>query len=135
MGKNVPRAEFERILRPGGYIVFAWNEPDDTNSSFMREHREIVSKYQLLHPFAQSHPIGPELILGEEAVVRKFDNFKWLNYEALEGGALSSSSAPLIGHPNHEPFLMELRRVFDKHAENGRVLFRFKTTLRYGKRP
>ncbi len=129
------KAEFERILRPGGYIVFAWNEPDDTDSPFMREHGKIVSKYQLPHPFAQDHPIGPDLILGEDAVVCKFDNFKQVDYEALRGGALSSSSAPLAGHPNHEPFMAELRRVFDKHAENGRVLFQFKTTLRYAKRP
>jgi SAM-dependent methyltransferase len=129
------KAEFERVLRAGGYIVFAWNSPNDMDSSFMHEHREIVSKYQLPYPFAQGHPIGPDLILGEEAVVCKFDNFKWVDYETLEGGALSSSSAPLAGHPYHEPFLKELRRVFDKHAENGRVLFRFKTALRYAKRP
>ncbi|MCB9418306.1 MAG: class I SAM-dependent methyltransferase [Ardenticatenaceae bacterium] len=129
------KAEFERILRADGYIAFAWNEPNDTGSSFMREHREIVSKYQLPHPFAQGHPIGPDLILEGEAVVHKFDNFKWMDYEALEGGALSSSSAPLAGHPNHELFLTELRRLFDKYAENGRVQFRFKTTLRYAKRP
>lgn len=129
------KAEFERILHVGGCIVFAWNSPDDTDSSFMREHKAIVSKYQLPHPFAHEHPIGPDLILGDKAIAHKFDNFKWMDYETLEGGALSASSAPLAGHPNHQPFLTELQRVFEKYAKNGRVLFRFKTTLRYAKRP
>ena len=51
---------------------------------------------------------------------------------ALRGRLLSSSYAPAAGHPKHEPMLAELRRIFDRHAENGRVRFEYDTHVYYG---
>ncbi len=128
------KTEFERILRPNGRIAFAWNGVTEENSPFMREHGEAVSTYR--HPIPHTNNrYAPEDILGEGFTIHEFDNFKWMDYETLEGGALSSSNAPLAGDALHEPFLAELRRLFAEYGENGRVLFQFKTRLYCAKRP
>jgi hypothetical protein len=54
------------------------------------------------------------------------------DYAGLEGRLLSSSYAPAPGHPKHPPMLRELRRIFDRHAENGRVSFDYKTRVYFG---
>jgi len=46
---------------------------------------------------------------------------------------LSSSYAPGLGHPKHEPMLRELRRIFAERAEGGRVAFDYKTRVYFGK--
>jgi hypothetical protein len=45
---------------------------------------------------------------------------------------LSSSYAPVPGHPKHEPMLQELQRIFERHAEDGRVAFDYKTRVYFG---
>ena len=37
------------------------------------------------------------------------------------------------GHPKHKPMLAELRRIFDQHAQNGRVRFEYETHVYYGR--
>ena len=54
------------------------------------------------------------------------------DYAGLEGRLLSSSYAPGPGHPNHEPMLRELRRIFEKHALGGRVTFSYATRVYFG---
>jgi len=45
---------------------------------------------------------------------------------------LSSSYAPLEGHPSYEPMMGELRRIFRAHAKDGVVAFEYKTRVFYG---
>jgi hypothetical protein len=54
------------------------------------------------------------------------------NYANLEGRLLSSSYAPMQGHPKYEPMLEELCRVFDQFKENGHVGMDYRTKMFYG---
>ena len=55
------------------------------------------------------------------------------DYAQLEGRLLSSSYAPTQGHPNYEPMLRELRRVFDAYKKAGRVSMEYFTRMYYGR--
>jgi hypothetical protein len=48
------------------------------------------------------------------------------------GRLLSSSYAPLPGHPSHEPMVARLREFFDTYQRDGRVVFDYKTHVYYG---
>jgi hypothetical protein len=50
----------------------------------------------------------------------------------LPGALLSSSYAPLQGHPGHAPMMRELQRIFRVHARNNAVEFEYNTRVFYG---
>ena len=60
-------------------------------------------------------------------------NFNQLfDYAGLKGRLLSSSFIPERGHPNYEPMLRDLRKIFEAHQENGKVAFAYETEMYYG---
>jgi len=132
------KAEFERILRPNGHLVFVWNKRDIDASPFMHRYEKTIHQFARSDSYAGSHAKAtgmPDLILGDTVVKQEFDYADRLDYATFEGRALSSSIAALAGDPLHEPFLAALRQLFEKYAENGRILFQFKTKLYVAKRP
>jgi len=46
---------------------------------------------------------------------------------------LSSSYAPLEGHPNYVPMMRELERIYRAHARENMVEFEYNTRVYYGK--
>jgi len=129
------RAEFVRILRPGGWCVLIWNERETTATPFLRDYEQLLLTYgtdykevrherttAMIHDF-----FAPAL--SEERVFRLCQQF---DYEGLAGRLLSSSYAPLEGDPSYAPMMQELQRIFRAHAEDGAVDFEYKTRVFYG---
>jgi hypothetical protein len=54
-------------------------------------------------------------------------------YEGLRGRLLSSSYAPAAGDPRHEPMMAELRAIFDRHQQDGKVTFEYDTQVYWGR--
>ena len=50
----------------------------------------------------------------------------------MAGRLLSSSYAPEPGHPNHEPMMAELRRIFDAYQSHGTVTIAYDTNVYRG---
>jgi hypothetical protein len=63
---------------------------------------------------------------------RVFSLRQQFDYEGAAGRLLSSSYAPLEGHPNHAPMMQELLRIFRAHAMNNMIEFKYKTRVYYG---
>lgn len=129
------RTEFARVLRPGGWVVLVWNE--------RRLAAPLVARYeQMLITFGTdyeqvTHQYEPDDFLipffgGNEVRLRIFENHQVLDFESLKGRLLSTSYAPEPGHPNYEPMLEELARIFDAHQQDGRVVFDYETKVYYG---
>jgi hypothetical protein len=64
---------------------------------------------------------------------RTFDLQQVFDYAGVEGRLVSSSYAPGPGHPNHEPMLRELHRIFDVHQNSGQVVIEYVTRMFYGR--
>jgi ubiquinone/menaquinone biosynthesis C-methylase UbiE len=129
------RAEFVRILRPEGWCVLIWNERRTASTSFLRDYEEVLLTYgtdygevrherttAMIHEFFSPTPYQERVF----SVCQQFD------YEGLAGRLLSSSYAPLAGHPSHAPMMQELQRIFRAHARDGKVLFEYDTRVYYG---
>jgi SAM-dependent methyltransferase len=129
------RREFMRILKPGGWAVLLWNERSTGTTSFLRAYEELLLAYgtdyeQVRHEHT-SDKIG-DFFLSSPFQSREFDMRQEFGYADLEGRLLSSSYAPMQGHPNYEPMLHELRRVFEQFKENGRVAMDYRTKMFFG---
>ena len=130
------RAEFARILRPGGWVLIAWNERETVSTPFLAAYEELVIRYAIDYPKVDHRNITPDMLadfFGPQGYrTKSFPNYQDFDYDALLGRLMSSSYTPEPGHPNHAPMLAALRQVFDAHQVNGRVRFEYSTTMHYG---
>ena len=131
------RVEFARILKPGGWVVIAWNERETESTPFLAAYEQLVRRFGTDYPKVDHRQITPEILgrfFGPQGFrSKRFPNSQSFDYAALEGRLLSSSYAPERGHPNHEPMLAELKKLFEAHQENGRIRFEYVTTMHYGR--
>jgi ubiquinone/menaquinone biosynthesis C-methylase UbiE len=129
------RKEFTRILKPGGWAVLVWNERCTDTTPFLREYEQLLLQYgtdyeKVRHEHTTDN-IG-SFFSPTPHEQRVFNMRQDLDYAQLEGRLLSSSYAPVQGHPRHAPMLRELRRLFDAHQSNGRVGMDYLTRMYYG---
>ena len=130
------RAEFMRILNPGGWLVLLWNERRTDSTPFLRDYEQLLLTYgtdyqDVRHEntTASVHEFFDPVPFQERA----FDMQQQFDYAGLEGRLLSSSYVPAPGHPGHAPMLRDLRRLFDAHAVAGRVAVEYTTRLYFGR--
>jgi SAM-dependent methyltransferase len=130
------RAEFGRILRPDGWCVLIWNERLTSGNPFLRDYEELLLTYgtdykevrherttAVIHDFFAPAPYQERVF----SLRQRFD------YEGAAGRLLSSSYAPLEGHPSHAPMMQEMDRIFRVNARDGKVEFVYNTRVFYGR--
>lgn len=129
--------EFVRILRSGGWAVVIWNERRMESSALLRAYEDLLRKYS--PDYEQVSAKYPEALRMAEFFgpnplrQREFPNEQIFDFEGFRGRLLSSSYSPPQEHPNHEPMLAQLRRIFDAYNENGRVRVEYTTHIYYGR--
>jgi ubiquinone/menaquinone biosynthesis C-methylase UbiE len=128
------KIEFERILRPGGHAMFVWNTFDFDGSPFMSAYERLLTKYSGKPRRVDWEEKAQDMALFFDGrmAIRLFDNPRTLDFATLKGGYLSSSHAPLDGHPQHEPLIRDLRELFDTFQEGGVVRFLNVTRMYFG---
>ena len=129
------RREFVRILKPGGWCVLIWNERRTASTPFLRDYERLLLTYGTDYENVRHERTTetlPDFFAPNTCEERVFDYQQQFDYEALEGRLLSSSYAPLAGHPKHTPMLDELRRIYHLHQSAGQVAFEYNTRVFYG---
>lgn len=131
------RAEFARVLKPGGWVVLVWNLPRKTATAFhvayerlLWRHAEDYGSVTRMRPDRES--VAP-FFGGAGFVERAFDNRQAFDLAGLEGRLLSSSYVPGRGEPGSEAMLADLRGVFEEHESGGEVVFEYDTSVYYGR--
>lgn len=131
------RDEFARILRPGGWVALIWNTRLLEGSPFLEGYERLLRDYgtdyeAVVHTQPALNEFDAFFDEGSHQVAY-FPNEQRFDFEGVKGRMLSSSYTPQPGHPNHEPLLATLRRLFDQTAEEGRVSFQYETELHWGR--
>lgn len=129
------RQEFMRILKPGGWLVLMWNERVTDSTPFLRDYEQLLLKYGTDYQDIRHERTTDEINEFFDPAPfeeRVFDMRQEFDYHGVEGRLLSSSYAPGPEHPQHQPMLQELRRVFDAHAVDNRATFQYKTRVFFG---
>jgi len=133
------RAEFLRILAPPprlGRLALFWNSRRTDSTPFLRDYEALLRRFGTDYERIDHMKLGPEVFEAFFAgpfESHRFENHQVFDFEGLRGRLLSSSYTPAPGHPDHEPMLAELRRLFDRHQEDGQVRFEYDTELHLGR--
>jgi SAM-dependent methyltransferase len=121
------RREFQRILRPKGWVVLVWNERA-ASPGFMAGYEDLVARYGPERPKLQTSELDRFFGAGSWQL-RKLGNEQELDFEGLLGRFLSSSYAPLPSTPEYEPLLTDLRKLFAAYQRDERITLRYETEL------
>jgi len=130
------RQEFRRILKPGGIAFLIWNARQLKGSPFLEQYEELLQRYGTDYEKVRHHNITEEEKLAAffregTMQVKRFNNDQLCDFEGLRGRLRSSSYSPTPGHPDYVPMMEELRRLFDRNAQDGKVNMAYVTEI-YG---
>ena len=131
--------EAQRILKPGGWAVLLWNDRLTAGTPFLAAFEDLLVRFgtdylQINHRNAKD--------MDAQAItafyghgnwqVQRLPNAQSFDLEGLRGRVLSSSYAPLPGHPNFEPMMNHLESIFTEHQQAGQVQFAYETQVFFG---
>jgi SAM-dependent methyltransferase len=123
------KKEFNRILKPGGHIVLAWNIRKKDNP-FLQSYHDLKQQYSLEPPRNNVDEekirvfFEPQKLNGQN-----FSNVQELDFDGLKGQLLSSSYIPLPGHQSYDSMISSLVQLFVAYNENGFVKMEYETRL------
>lgn len=128
-------AEFARVLKPNGWVAIVFNERASHASAFDAAYEKLLENYAIGYAFVNHRSVDTAMLQefftgGMQS--RIFDNSQNFDFDGLKGRLMSSSYAPEIGHPQHEPMMSALRSLFDAHERNGTVTIHYDTNVHVG---
>ncbi|MCG2616797.1 class I SAM-dependent methyltransferase [Terrimonas sp. NA20] len=124
------KKEFERILKPDGHIVLAWNLRKKSSvfmDSYQKLKEEFAMEPQVLDKVSEEEI--REFFFPRQTNIDHFDNVQMLDFDSLKGQLLSSSYIPLPDHESYDAMISRLIQLFVAHNENGFVKMEYETKL------
>ena len=115
--------EFERILKPGGWVVLVSLGRDDDGSSQMQTFGELIARHnadftQIVRAGYRIHERLHEFFPGDLHQTKIIGSLQ-LDWEEFLGHALSLSVTPKPEDPRYPAFEADLRAHFDEYAHDG----------------
>jgi SAM-dependent methyltransferase len=131
------RREFQRILKIHGRAVIVWNERLLNETPFLTEYEELLRRFGTDYARVnESYPRAEQMLAffgPNEFTSHALPNFQEFDFDGLSGRLRSSSYAPTPGHPQFEPMLEELQRIFAAYNRNGLIRMEYRTHVYTGK--
>lgn len=131
---NRARAEFKRIVKPGGFIALIWNERQLDSTPFLKEYEAFLLKWGNDYQKVRHENIDEKRLaefFGQPFERAVFANSQSFDLDGLMGRLLSASYMPARTDPHFPELESELRSLFDKHSENGRIRIFYDTRIFY----
>jgi ubiquinone/menaquinone biosynthesis C-methylase UbiE len=143
--KQKCKAEFKRILKPGGNVVLMWNDRRTDSTSFLQSYEDFIKMFATDYLEVNHKNIDEDVFNNffAEYKMKSFDNFQYFDFEGLKGRILSSSYMPAEGHKDFEYMMYVLKKVFNRFQQDivlpggesrrGVVTIEYDTKIYYGK--
>ena len=128
------RSEFLRILRAGGFVALMWNERQLDTNDFLRGYEKILIKFGSDYEKVRHDNLREKIFeqfFQNDFRQKTFQNAQTVDFEGLKGRILSSSYMPSETDSRFEPMIIELKRLFAKYAENGKIQILYNTNVYY----
>jgi SAM-dependent methyltransferase len=130
------RAEFQRILKPNGWVVLIWNDRRTDSTPFLRDYEALLQEFGNDYKEIEHKNVRDENVFiaffGAPPAAASFDNAQRVDFEGLIGRLNSASYMPGRGDARHAAMVAHAREIFTDHAVNGRVAFEYDTRVFYG---
>lgn len=130
------RAEFQRVLRPGGWCVVIYNHRKMRGDPFHEDYERLLTEYGKDYRMVQDSHMTEETLADffRPATMRSaaLPNSQDLLPEALHGRVLSSSYMPQKGDPNYAAMAAAVDAMFARHAKEGLVRMEYECAVCYG---
>jgi ubiquinone/menaquinone biosynthesis C-methylase UbiE len=129
------RAELQRVLRPPGWVVLAWNLR--TSTPFNDAYDTMLEQLAPEYPAVRARDRAADgtvraFFAPREPHVERFPNAQRFDEAGLRGRLMSSSYAPKPGQPGHEPLVQRMHEIFAEHAREGHVELVYDTVAYVG---
>jgi SAM-dependent methyltransferase len=130
------RAEFRRILKPGGWVVLLWNTRLKQATPFQRAYEKLLETHavdyaQVKHERIDAAALDRFFLPGYQ--LRTLPNQQSLDFDALKGRLLSSSYTPTEAQESYAPMIKALQDIFQEHQQGGHVRFDYETQIYFGR--
>lgn len=132
------RAEYRRILRPGGHAVLVWNARRSSGTPFMDGYQQIIDTHGL--DYAE---VDHAQVITEETLAgffgaggfaeHNFANQQILDVEGVVGRLSSTSYMPSPDHPRYGAMVEAVHNLVAATATHGKVVMLYDTQLYVGR--
>ncbi|HXM99402.1 MAG TPA: class I SAM-dependent methyltransferase [Candidatus Dormibacteraeota bacterium] len=131
------RREFQRILRPPGWIAILWYHRPLNKSSFTDTFEDLLIRFGTdYEKVRDAYPKSKDIasFLGNKTFsTREFPSTQEFGREGLTGLVKSTSYVPDQNHANYAPMMVELEKLFRENEKDGLVRLENTTTVYCGR--
>jgi SAM-dependent methyltransferase len=130
------RAEFVRVLKPGGWCAGVYNHRKISGDAFHEEYEHLLREFGTDYATVCERHLTPEKLRDffapGEMRRASFSNEQQLTVEGLEGRVLSSSYMPSMEHPRYHAMRAAIADLFEKYEKDGGVCLEYECVVCYG---
>ena len=130
------RTEFERILKPGGWVVLVWNLRRKDATPFLAAYERLLETYRTdrgeVEFWRKSDEMASAFFGSGSFETASFDNEQVLDLDGLKGRLMSISYVPAQGEPGSDAMIRQAAEIFDEHHSDGKVIVEYDTRVYYG---
>lgn len=130
------RAEFQRILRPGGWVALVWNDHRREGDPFSDGYEALLKRVSPEYSEMEHRDHSDahlESFFGARPSLFQVANDQPVDLEGLLGRARSASYFPKPPSPVYDEAARGLEALFAATSKDGKVVFRHESKMYYGR--
>ena len=130
------RAEFARILRPGGWCAVIYNNRQMKGDAFHEGYERILTEFGIDYLLVQRQHMTSEKLIAfftpNQMHQAMFPNEQLLDLKALEGRIISSSYMPQPGNEKYPAMQAAIKKLFAANQVDGHARMQYDCIVSYG---